>query len=253
MAVPTTRPIQSASPKPESRMAIPSQPDAANMSPADRQAVRSLTILGATGSIGTSTLEMVSHHPGRFELEAVTAGSNAAALGQIAKTYNARRAVIADPGQYSELKSELAGTQIEAMAGPEALIEAASVPVDCTMASIVGAAGLPPVFAALKNGRRIGLANKECLVCAGDIFMAEAKRQNVELLPVDSEHSAAFQALDSTDGATIDRITLTASGGPFRTWTADQISSATREQALKHPNWSMGAKITIDSASMMNK
>ncbi|MEO1544034.1 MAG: 1-deoxy-D-xylulose-5-phosphate reductoisomerase [Pseudomonadota bacterium] len=221
--------------------------------PSTETGVRSLTILGATGSIGTSTLSLVDHHPGRFEVEAVTAGSNANELAQIAIKYGANRAVIADETNYPTLKDALAGTGIKAMAGQQAMIEAASVPVDCVMAAIVGAAGLPPAFAALKHSSRMGLANKECLVCAGDIFMKEVKRHDVELLPVDSEHSAAFQALGDAPADTINKITLTASGGPFRSWTADQISKATRDEALKHPNWSMGAKITIDSASMMNK
>ncbi|MEO1206213.1 MAG: 1-deoxy-D-xylulose-5-phosphate reductoisomerase [Pseudomonadota bacterium] len=217
------------------------------------QEVQSVTILGATGSIGSSTLDLMASHHQRFALEAVTADTNAVELAQIAKTHGAKRAVIADAAHYTRLKTELSGTGIEAMAGPEALIEAACIPVDCVMASIVGAAGLPPAFAALKNGGRIGLANKECLVCAGDIFMKEVERHGVELLPVDSEHSAGFQALGTAEPETIEKITLTASGGPFRSWSADQIAKATRDEALKHPNWSMGAKITIDSASMMNK
>jgi len=212
-----------------------------------------LTILGATGSIGTSTLDLVAANPEKYDVLALTAHSNVDELANLARRHNARRAIVSDPRKYQALKDELSGSGIEAGAGEDALVEAASEPSDCVMAAIVGAAGLRPSFAALSTSRRLALANKECLVCAGDVFMRESALRNVELLPVDSEHSAAFQALGTAEPSTIETITLTASGGPFRSWTREQIASATREQALKHPNWSMGAKITIDSATMMNK
>lgn len=212
-----------------------------------------LTILGATGSIGTSTLDLVSRTPERFEIIAVTAQSNALELAAIARRHNAKLAVIGDETRLADLKEALAGTGIRTAGGAAALVEAALEPADCVMAAIVGAAGLRPTFAAASQGARVALANKECLVSAGHVFTAAVARSGAELLPVDSEHSAAFQALAGADPASIEKIVLTASGGPFRTWTYEQIQAATPEQALKHPNWSMGAKITIDSASMMNK
>lgn len=212
-----------------------------------------LTILGATGSIGTSTLDLIASNPDAYDILTVSAHTNAVELAQIARTHNARRAVICDPAQYQALKDALSGSGIEAAAGDEALVDAASEPSDCVMAAIVGAAGLRPAFAALGATRRLALANKECLVSAGDVFMAAVARTGTELLPVDSEHSAAFQALGAAEPGTIEMITLTASGGPFRAWTFEQIQGATLDQALKHPNWSMGAKITVDSATMMNK
>jgi 1-deoxy-D-xylulose-5-phosphate reductoisomerase len=212
-----------------------------------------VSILGATGSIGTSTLDLIARHPGRFLVEAVTANSNAEALADVAKRSGARAAVVADPTQYQALKSALSGTRIEAAAGLAALDEAAARPADCVMAAIVGAAGLRSTLVAVQQGRRLALANKECLVSAGHLFMAAVKRSGAELLPVDSEHAGVFQALIGHDRAGIERITITASGGPFRTWNAAEIAAATPEQALKHPNWSMGRKITIDSATLMNK
>lgn len=213
----------------------------------------SLSVFGATGSIGASTLDLVGRNPDRFDIHTLTAGRNAEELARLALAFGARRAVVADETAYGALKAALSGSGIESAAGPAALVEAALEPVDCVMASIVGAAGLPPAFAALGAAKRLALANKECLVCAGDIFMAEVKRQGTELLPVDSEHSAGFQALGAAEPRTIDKVILTASGGPFRTWPAERIRSATVAEALNHPKWSMGAKITVDSASMMNK
>jgi 1-deoxy-D-xylulose-5-phosphate reductoisomerase len=212
-----------------------------------------LTVLGATGSIGTSTLDLVSRSPEKFEIVALTAQSNATELAALARRHNARLAVIGDESRLGELRSALAGSGIRTAAGAEALVEAALEPADCTMAAIVGAAGLKPTFAAASQGARVALANKECLVSAGHVFMSAIARYGAELLPVDSEHSAAFQVLAGADPASIDKIVLTASGGPFRTWTREAIAAATPEQALKHPNWSMGAKITIDSATLMNK
>jgi 1-deoxy-D-xylulose-5-phosphate reductoisomerase len=214
---------------------------------------RRLTILGATGSIGKSTLDLIEHHPGAFEVVALTAQSNAAALAEAALRTGARLAVIGDPARYGELKAALSGTDVRVAAGPQAVIAAAAEPADCVMASIVGAAGLEPTFEAVRQGRRVALANKECLVSAGDVFMSAVAEFGTELLPVDSEHSAAMQALTGAEPESIERIILTASGGPFRTWTHEQLREATPEQALRHPNWSMGAKITIDSATLMNK
>jgi 1-deoxy-D-xylulose-5-phosphate reductoisomerase len=212
-----------------------------------------LTILGATGSIGRSTLDLVSRTPDHFEIVALTAQSSVGELAALARKYRARMAVIGDEALLPELRDLLAGSGITAMGGETALVEAAIAPADCVMAAIVGAAGLRPTFAAAGQGRRIALANKECLVSAGDVFTDEIARSGAELLPVDSEHSAAFQALAGADPASIDKIVLTASGGPFRTWSREQLAAATPEQALKHPNWSMGAKVTIDSATLMNK
>jgi 1-deoxy-D-xylulose-5-phosphate reductoisomerase len=212
-----------------------------------------LSVLGATGSIGKSTLDLVGRTPDRFEVVALTAQTNVAALAALARKHRARIAVIGDEHRLGELRDALAGTGIKAAAGADALIEAALMPADCVMAAIVGAAGLRPTFAAATRGARVALANKECLVSAGHVFTAEIARSGAELLPVDSEHSAAFQALAGADPKTIEKIVLTASGGPFRTWTREALETATPEQALKHPNWSMGAKVTIDSATLMNK
>jgi 1-deoxy-D-xylulose-5-phosphate reductoisomerase len=214
---------------------------------------RSLTILGATGSIGKNTLDLVERNADAFEIVALTAQSNVAGLAEAARRTRARLAVIGDPARYGELQSALAGSGIRAAAGADAVIAAAAEPADCVMAAIVGAAGLEPTFEAARQGRRLALANKECLVSAGEVFMAAVADAGTELLPVDSEHSAALQALAGAAPESIERIVLTASGGPFRTWTLAQLQEATPEQALRHPNWSMGAKISIDSATLMNK
>ena len=212
-----------------------------------------LTILGATGSIGRSTLDLVARNRSLFDVVAVTAQCHAKDLADLARLHNAKMAVIGDETLLPQLRDALAGSGIAAMGGAMALVEAAQAPADCVMAAIVGAAGLKPTFAAAKQGCRVALANKECLVSAGDVFTDEIARSGAELLPVDSEHSAAFQALAGADPASIDKIVLTASGGPFRTWTREQLADVTPEQALKHPNWSMGSKVTIDSATLMNK
>lgn len=212
-----------------------------------------LTVLGATGSIGSSTLDLVARNQDAFEIVSVTAQSQAKELAEIAIRHRAKFAAIGDETLLGELRDALAGTNIKSGAGQEAIVEAALRPADCVMAAIVGAAGLKPTFAAASQGRRIALANKECLVSAGDVFTRAVARSGAELLPVDSEHSAAFQALAGAEPSSIDKIVLTASGGPFRTWSKAQLAAATPEQALKHPNWSMGAKITIDSATLMNK
>ena len=214
---------------------------------------RHVTILGATGSIGTSTIDLIKRNPTRFSVEAVTARGNAAALAKLAREVKARLAVVADPAAYAELKEALAGSGIEAAAGEAALVEAAERPADWVMAAISGAIGLKPSLAAIKRGATVGLANKECLVCAGDLFMRTAAKVGATVLPVDSEHNAIFQSLGSGRREDVKRIILTASGGPFRTWSLEAIRAATPEQALRHPNWTMGPKITVDSATMMNK
>jgi 1-deoxy-D-xylulose-5-phosphate reductoisomerase len=214
---------------------------------------RAVTILGATGSIGSSTLDLLRHDPVGYRVEAVTAGRNAAALARIARDVGARFAAVADHSAYADLKSELSGTGIAAAAGPDALVEAASRPADWVMAAISGATGLRPTLAAIERGATVALANKECLVCAGDLFMRRAAATNATVLPVDSEHNALFQALTSGKRSEVSRAIITASGGPFRTWSREEIEKAVPEQALRHPNWSMGPKVTIDSATMMNK
>lgn len=212
-----------------------------------------LSVLGATGSIGTSTLDLVARSGDAFEIVALTAQSKPEALAHCAKTHHARLAVIGDEQRYRELKDALSGTGIAVAAGEQGLLEAAQASADCVMAAIVGAAGIKPTFAAIAAGRRIALANKECLVSAGDVFIREIARSGAELVPVDSEHSAAFQLLAGDEPANIEKIVLTASGGPFRMFSAEQLATATPDMALKHPNWSMGDKITIDSATLMNK
>ena len=215
--------------------------------------VRSITILGATGSIGASTVDLIKREPERYRVESISARRNAAALGKIAREVGARHAVVADPAAYRDLKSALSGSRIEAAAGEEALIEAAQRPADWVMASISGSVGLKPTMAAIERGATVALANKECLVCAGNLFMRRAAIAGATVLPVDSEHNAVFQALGSGHRADVRRAILTASGGPFRTWSKEAIKAATPEQALRHPNWSMGPKVTIDSATLMNK
>jgi 1-deoxy-D-xylulose-5-phosphate reductoisomerase len=224
-----------------------------HVSPGADAGRKRITVLGATGSIGESTLDLVGRSPEGFEVVAVTAQNNAGRLAELAIRHRARLAVVGETARYGELKDRLAGTGIEVAAGEEALSAAAAEPADCVMAAIVGAAGLRPTFAAARQGRRVALANKECLVSAGDVFLDEVRKAGCELIPVDSEHSAAFQAIGAADPSTIERIILTASGGPFRTWSRERLAAATPEEALKHPNWSMGAKITIDSATLMNK
>ncbi len=225
----------------------------ARSKPVPATAVRRITILGATGSIGASTIDLIRREPERYRVEAVTARRNAAALAQIARDVGAQLAVVADPAAFGELKEALAGTSIEAAAGEEALLEAAQRPADWVMAAISGAIGLKPTLAAVERGATVALANKECLVCAGSLFMRKAASAGATVLPVDSEHNAVFQALGAGPREDVRRVILTASGGPFRTWSLDQIKQATPEQALRHPNWSMGPRITINSASMMNK
>src|SRR5580704_3648417 len=220
---------------------------------ASRASELSITLLGATGSVGTSTIDLVRMQRDRFRVEAVTAQRNAVALARLALDLGAKFAVVAEPGCYGELKDALAGTGIEAAAGADAIVEAAQRPADWVMAAITGAAGLRATMAALERGATVALANKECLVCAGTLFMQRAAATGAIVLPVDSEHNAIFQALSAGQRGDVSRIILTASGGPFRTASLAEMRTATVQQALRHPNWSMGAKVTIDSATMMNK
>jgi 1-deoxy-D-xylulose-5-phosphate reductoisomerase len=214
---------------------------------------RSVTLLGATGSIGSSTVDLLKRGNGRYRVEAVTAHRNAPALAKLARELGARFAAVADPAAYRELKDALSGSGIEAASGEAALVEAAERPAEWVMAAITGSVGLMPTLAAARRGATVALANKECLVCAGAMFMRQAAAAGASVLPVDSEHNAIFQALSAGRREDVSRIVITASGGPFRTWTREAMRAATVEQALKHPNWSMGPKITIDSATMMNK
>ena len=215
--------------------------------------VKRVSILGSTGSVGCNTIDLIARNPERFQVEALIAGRNAGRLAEQAKRVGARTAVVADERQYATLRDALAGSTTEPAAGDAAVHAAASLPVDWVMAAIVGAAGLAPTLAAIRTGATVGLANKEALVCAGELVMAEVARADSTLLPVDSEHSAIFQVLDRQQMATVDRITLTASGGPFRTMDHEAMAGVTPEQAVAHPNWDMGAKISVDSATMMNK
>ena len=220
---------------------------------AGTKAPRVITVLGATGSIGRSTAEILCGAPDEFAVGAIAGGRDAGALARMAIRLKASFAALADPAGYAELKAALSGTGIEAAAGPDAVVEAALHPADLVMGAIAGTAGVRPTFAALEAGRTIALANKECLVCAGPAFMKQAAVSGTRLLPVDSEHNAIFQALGDAEPASIEMMTLTASGGPFRTWTKEAIAAATPEQALAHPNWAMGPKVTVDSAGLMNK
>lgn len=214
---------------------------------------RSITVLGSTGSVGTQTIELLSAEPGRFRVRALVAGRNAALLAQQAIALRADCAVVADPDAYPVLRDALAGTGIEAAAGPDAIVAAASMDADWTMAAITGAAGLASTLAAIRRGAYVALANKEALVSAGDVMLRAVQEAGATLLPVDSEHNAIFQSLADGNRGAVEKIVLTASGGPFRTASLDDMRRAAPEAALRHPVWSMGAKISIDSATMMNK
>jgi len=214
---------------------------------------RSVTVLGSTGSVGTQTIELLAAEPGRFQVRALVAGRNAALLAQQAIALRAELAVVADAASYTTLRDALAGTGVEAAAGPESVIQAASLPADWTMAAITGAAGLAATLAAIRRGAYVGLANKEALVCAGDLMLRAVQQAGATLLPVDSEHNAVFQSLADGNHGAVEKIVLTASGGPFRTMGLEEMAGVTPEAALRHPVWSMGAKISIDSATMMNK
>ena len=214
---------------------------------------RKIAILGATGSIGKSTLDLVERSPERFEVVAVTAATNAQALAGIARRTRAKLAVIAEESRLGELEQQLAGTSCRATAGEQALIEAAAGEAELVIAAIVGCAGLKPTMAAVEAGKTIAIANKEALVTAGRLMTGAARTSGATLLPVDSEHNAIFQCLAGSRPEDVSRLVLTASGGPFRTASAELINAATPEQAVAHPNWSMGAKISVDSATLMNK
>lgn len=214
---------------------------------------KSVSVFGVTGSVGRSTVDILKTHADKYSVEAVTAHRSVDALAKVAIELDARCAVIGDPGCYEDLRAALAGTQIDVAAGENALVEAAERPSDIVIAAIVGAAGLKPTLAAIRRGARVGLANKETLVCAGALMSDEVARHNATVIPVDSEHSAIFQVLEERAADSIDRILLTASGGPFREWSLADMKTVSRKQALAHPNWDMGAKISIDSATMMNK
>ena len=216
-------------------------------------APRRVTILGSTGSVGSNTVDLIERSPEKYLIEALTANRNVEELTRQALKLKPRVAVVADPDCYSALKQALSGSGIEVAAGAEAVADAASRPAEWVMASIVGTAGLVPTLKAVERGAIVGLANKECLVSAGELMMAEFKRCGATLIPVDSEHSAIFQIFDFDDPDKVSRIVLTASGGPFRQMPLSQMAGVTPAEALNHPNWDMGAKISIDSATMMNK
>ena len=216
-------------------------------------APRRVSILGATGSVGKSTLDLINRQQGAYKVVALTAQRNVALLAAQARQFNAELAVIGDPALYDALKDALAGSGVEVAAGPQALCDAAQRPSDWVMAGIVGAAGLGPTFAAIRQGVIVALANKECLVCTGELMLEEVRRSNATLLPVDSEHNAIYQVFDFNRPKTIERIILTASGGPFLNLDVTAMARVTPAQAVAHPNWDMGDKISVDSATMMNK
>ena len=215
--------------------------------------MKTVTVLGSTGSVGTQTLDLLTGQRERFSVVALVGGRNVLLLAEQARLFGAKRAVIADPAGHAALAEALAGTGIVVASGPQAVVDAASEPADWTMAAITGAAGLPATLAAIRRGGAVALANKEALVCAGDVMLQAVAAHGATLLPVDSEHNAIFQAMADGNRDAVEGITLTASGGPFRTATLDDMARARPEAALRHPVWSMGAKISIDSATMMNK
>ena len=214
---------------------------------------KSVTILGSTGSVGSQTVELLLAGADRYKVRVVAAGRNATLLAEQARALRAERAIIADPACGRALEAALRGSGIAVGVGSEAMIEAAALPADWTMAAITGAAGLAPTLAAIRGGGAVALANKEALVCAGEVMLRAVRDAGATLLPVDSEHNAIFQAMADGNRDAVDRIVLTASGGPFRRATLEEMARATPEAALRHPVWSMGAKISIDSATMMNK
>ncbi|MFT8591779.1 MAG: 1-deoxy-D-xylulose-5-phosphate reductoisomerase [Acetobacter orientalis] len=215
--------------------------------------MRTVTVLGSTGSIGCSTVDLLEQARDQYRVRALVGGKNVARLAEQAKSLNAELAVLADESGLEELRSLLAGTQTRVAAGRQAVIEAAGLPADWTMAAITGAAGLEPTLASVKNGHSVALANKEALVCAGDVMLRAVAEAGATLLPVDSEHNAVYQSMADRQADQVEKIILTASGGPFRKASLEVMEAATPAQALKHPTWSMGAKISIDSATMFNK
>jgi len=214
---------------------------------------RTLSVLGATGSIGASTLDLIGRERDKWRVVALTANGNAAELARLAREFSAEIAVVADEAALPALRAALAGSGVAAAGGAGALVEAAARTADLTVAGIVGCAGLAPTMAAIEQGGAVALANKEALVSAGDVMTAAVARHGATLLPIDSEHNAIFQCLAGNDPAHVRWITLTASGGPFRDWSAEQLAKASPQQAVRHPNWDMGAKISVDSATMFNK
>jgi 1-deoxy-D-xylulose-5-phosphate reductoisomerase len=217
------------------------------------QTVKSVTILGSTGSVGRNTLDLVERSPERFRVDVLTGNVNVDLLIEQARAFRPKLAVIGSADKYAALKQGLDGTGIEVAAGMAAIAEAAAVPTDFVMASIVGIAGLAPTLAAARRGAVVGLANKECLVCAGDFLLGEIERGGGEIIPVDSEHNAIFQVFDFHNDKSVEKLVLTASGGPFRSFDLTRMADVTPAQAVAHPNWDMGAKISVDSATMMNK
>ena len=217
--------------------------------------MRSVSVFGATGSIGENTFDLLMRAggPAAFRTVALTGARNIRRLAEMARALRAEVAVTADPALLPALREALAGSGVEGAAGPQAILEAADRPADWVMSAIVGAAGLAPGLRALRHGRTLALANKESLVTAGPLLLAAARAHGATILPVDSEHSAVFQALTGEDVARVERVVITASGGPFRTWPRERLAAATVDQAVAHPNWSMGQRISIDSASMFNK
>ena len=218
-----------------------------------KDAPRRITILGSTGSIGCSTIDLIKRDPEAYKVEALTANRNVDALAEQARLLDAQFVAIGDPDRYEDLKLALSGSNAEVAAGPEAIVEAAARGADWVMAGIVGAAGLEPTLEAVRQGAVVALANKECLVCGGDLMLDEISRSGATLLPVDSEHNAIFQVFDFDRRDSIEKIILTASGGPFRTTSIEDMAKVTPAEAVAHPNWDMGAKISVDSATMMNK
>lgn len=214
---------------------------------------KAVTLLGSTGSIGKNTIKIMEESSALFHVETLTAHQNVALLAEQAMRLKAEKAVISDPSLYQDLKERLQGSSVIAAAGTEAMIEAASEARAIVVVAVMGAAGLAPTIAAIRQGRVIAMANKECLVCAGELLMKEASHYRATIIPVDSEHNAIFQVFDFNQPEHVEKVTLTASGGPFRTWTKAEMQHVTPAQAVLHPNWQMGTKISVDSATMMNK
>ncbi len=223
------------------------------LKPLPNSKARTVTILGSTGTIGKNTLKLIEEDPKSYQVLVITGNSNVQLLAEQAKKFNVRNAVIANPKLYSDLKERLSDTDIKVSAGEEAVIEASKIPSDWVISGIVGMAALKPTLAAIKRGAIIALANKECLVAGGELLIEEARKNKSSIIPVDSEHNALFQLLDNRNKDNIERITITASGGPFLNKNMEELNSITPEEAVKHPNWTMGTKISIDSATMMNK
>lgn len=216
-------------------------------------AARRISILGATGSIGKSTTDLIRRNRDRFDVVALTANTSAVELAILAREFDAELAVVADPSAYDALREGLAGSGIEAAAGPEALSAAGAASADLIVAGIVGAAGLESTLSAVEQGTLVALANKESLVCAGDLVLTATERFGTRLLPLDSEHNAIFQVFETENAGDVEKLILTASGGPFRPWSRERMAAATPDEAIAHPNWDMGRKISVDSATMMNK